>query len=341
MRSSEVPIHKLASDQKVKIKARCTLCPKGCRLDPGEIGDCRVRKNINGSIQCLTYGQPCSINIDPVEKKPLYHFLPGSPILSVATVGCNLHCQPCQNWQISQPSQLPTSGKVLPKEIVAKAIVWDCPAIAYTYTEPLVSYEYTYDCCKDAHEKGIKNVLVTAAFINPDPLRKLCQYIDAANVDLKSFSDDFYRNICDARLQPVLNALKVMKACGVMLEVTNLIIPTLNDSEEETRQLCGWVVENLGPETPIHFSRFFPQHKLKHLPPTSEETILRAREIAIEAGMQFVYTGNMPSKEGGNTWCPECGNLLIERQGYQVIQNRLKKGQCPNCSTQIHGIWEA
>lgn len=224
-------------------------------------------------------------------------------------------------------------------EISEAAIHRNYPAIAYTYTEPLVSYEYTLDCCRSAVEMGIKNVLITAAYINPDPLRKICRFVDAANVDLKSFSDDFYREVCDARLQPVLNALKIMKDCGVFIEITNLIIPTLNDSEEETKQLCDWIIFNLGKETPLHFTRFFPNNKLLHLSPTPPEILLRAREIAHESGLQFVYTGNTTDGVGESTRCPECEKLLIERHGYQVPKNRIKDGECPNCSLKIPGIW--
>ena len=325
----------------MKPKIRCTICPKGCELNPGEMGDCRVRENMGGKIRCTTYAKPCSINIDPVEKKPLYHFLPGSPILSVATAGCNLHCRQCQNWQISQAGQSSSNGPdIYPEDIADMAKKRACPAIAYTYTEPLVSYEYTFDCCKVASEAGIKNVLVTAAFINPEPLRYICRYVDAANVDLKSFSDDFYRDICDARLQPVLKALTVMKECNVMLEVTNLMIPTLNDSEGETRQLCDWIVENLGEKTPLHFSRFFPKNQLKHLPPTPIETILRARELAIETGLKHIYVGNISDGAGESTWCPSCCKLLIERQGYHVVRNKISSGSCSYCGTPINGIWE-
>jgi len=325
----------------MKPKIRCTICPKGCELGPDEIGDCRVRENIDGTIRCNTYAHPCAINIDPIEKKPLYHFIPGSPILSIATAGCNLHCKQCQNWQISQTGARSSNATdIYPDQIAEMAIKRNCPSIAYTYTEPLVSYEYTYDCCKAASALGIKNVLVTAAFINPEPLRKICRYVDAANVDLKSFSDDFYRDICDARLQPVLKALKVMNECDVMLEVTNLIIPTLNDSEGETRQLCDWIVENLGEATPLHFSRFFPQNQIKHLPPTPPETILRAREIALESGLKHIYVGNMSDGAGESTWCPSCSKLLIERHGYQIVQNNIAKGSCPHCGTLIRGIWE-
>lgn len=322
------------------MKTRCTICPKGCELAPGETGDCRVRRNIDGKIRCITYGRPCSTQIDPIEKKPLYHFLPGSDILSIGTAGCNLHCKQCQNASISQ-SNYTSTQQFQPLEIAEAAIKRNCPAIAYTYTEPLVSYEYTLDCCRSAFELGLKNVLVTAAFINPDPLRKICRFVDAANVDLKSFSDDFYRDICDARLKPVLNALKIMKECDVYLEITNLIIPTLNDSEEEMKMLSSWVVENLGQSTPLHFSRFFPQNQLQHLPPTPAETLLRARKIAINAGLHFVYTGNIQDREGESTWCPGCGTCLIERSGYQIRNNRISDGKCPDCGMKINGIWSA
>lgn len=321
------------------MKIRCTICPKGCELGPGETGDCQVRKNEDGRIICVTYGRPVSINIDPVEKKPLYHFLPGSPILSVGTSGCNLHCKQCQNWQISQTA-CTSSHVIQPLQIAEAAINRKCPAIAYTYAEPLVSYEYTLDCCKSAVESGIKNVLVTAAFINPQPLRDICRYIDAANVDLKSFSDKFYRDICGSRLKPVLNALEIMKTCGVSLEITNLIIPSLNDTEDEIRMLCDWLVKNIGDDTPLHFSRFFPQNELLHLPPTPSETIIRARAIAKEAGLQYVYVGNMTDGEGESTWCPGCGERLIDRHGYQIRKNRLSNGKCPECGFSIPGIWD-
>lgn len=322
------------------MKTRCTICPKGCELPPGEAGDCRVRRNIDGNIECITYGRPCSIQIDPIEKKPLYHFLPGTQILSIGTAGCNLHCKQCQNASISQ-SCYTANLQLQPYDAAKAALRKKCPAIAYTYTEPLVSYEYIRDCSRAGHELSVKNVLVTAAYINPEPLRNICRYVDAANVDLKSFSDDFYRKICDARLKPVLNALKIMKECGVFLEITNLIIPTLNDSENETKMLCGWIVENLGDSTPIHFSRFFPQYQLLHLPPTPEETIIRAREIAIESGLKFSYVGNLQDRAGESTWCPECGTCLIERMGYQIGRNRINGGKCPECGTAIDGVWSA
>ena len=320
------------------MKTKCTICPKGCELAPGQTGDCRVRSNIDGQIRCLTYGRPCAVQVDPIEKKPLYHVLAGSEILSIGTAGCNLHCKQCQNASISQSDFTP-QPTVNPEEVAWLAHEKQLASIAYTYTEPLVSYEFTRDCCIEASKQNIANVLVTAAYINPDPLRKICTWVTAANVDLKSFSDIFYRDICDARLKPVLNALKIMKECGVFLEITNLIIPTLNDSEDETKMLCEWIAENLGTFTPLHFSRFYPQNELKHLPPTPEKTIIRARTIAQETGLTYVYVGNMQDRAGESTWCPGCGTCLIERSGYRMRQNRVADGACPECGTAIHGIW--
>lgn len=334
-------IRYLVSRKVMKTTLKCPICPKRCELAPGEVGDCRVRTNTNGIIRCTTYAHPCALNMDPIEKKPLFHVLPGSPILSVATAGCNLHCKQCQNYSISQSGEVYSAKpKLMPNDLAAIAKEKGAPSIAYTYTEPLVSYEYIYDCCKVAAQAEIKNVLVTAGYINPDPLRALCRFVDAANVDLKSFSEDFYRNICGAQLQPVLKALKVMKACSVFLEITNLLIPTLNDSLEETKQLCDWIVENLGDETPLHFSRFFPQNQLKHLPQTPKKTLLCAREIALKAGLKFVYIGNMESSEEENTRCPTCQKLLIERKGYRIMNTFLEQGKCPDCATPISGIWK-
>jgi pyruvate formate lyase activating enzyme len=317
---------------------RCTICPKGCELRSGEIGDCRVRQHIDGKIIFTTFNKPSALNIDPIEKKPLYHVLPGSNTLSIGTAGCNLHCKQCQNWQLSQND--PVLNQSLNGEQIASiAIENNCPSVSYTYAEPLVSFEYTLECCKIISKAGLKNIAVTAAYINPDPLRELCTYIDAANVDLKSFSDDFYRTICDARLTPVLNALKIMKECGVYIELTYLIIPTLNDSPEEIKTMCGWVNKNLGNETPIHFSRFFPQHELQHLPPTPIESLLNAQSLANEIGLLYVYSGNMTDRGGESTFCPGCQTKLIDRRGYKIISNRILDGKCPDCNQSISGIW--
>ena len=312
-----------------------------CLIEPGQSGECRVRINIDGVLRTVVYGYPCSINIDPIEKKPLFHFLPGTGILSIATVGCNLHCLNCQNWEISQAN--PEESRAVlcpPQKLVDLAKQNRCPSIAYTYTDPIVYFEYTYDSSKLARDKGIRSVLVTAGYINPQPWKELLKYVDAANIDLKFISDDLYRRICSGTLKPVQNALVLAKASGVLVEVTNLVIPTLNDKPEQIRELARWIKANLGRETPLHFSGFYPQYKMKNLPSTSLQTLETAREIAINEGLDYVYIGNVRSKEGENTYCPGCKNLLIERKGYTILQNRLKDGFCPDCGKKIYGVWK-
>jgi pyruvate formate lyase activating enzyme len=323
------------------MKVQCELCPKNCIIDNGQSGNCHIRINIDGTLRSVTYGYPCSINIDPIEKKPLFHFLPSSTALSLATAGCNLHCLFCQNWEISQASAAGVSAyKAEPEKIIELAQEKKIPSIAYTYSDPVVFYEYTLDISKLARSINVKNVLVTAAYINEEPLKQLLEYTDAANIDLKGITDEFYRQICDATLKPVLNAMVLTKAAGVHLEITNLIIPTLNDKPEQIRQLVRWIRDNLGTDTPLHFSRFFPLYKLVHLAPTSEQTLTEARQIALEEGMEYVYIGNIASKDGQNTYCPKCKKLLIERSGYTILQNRLKGGACPDCSKKIYGVWQ-
>ena len=323
------------------MKVQCELCPKMCLIEPGQSGECRVRINVDGVLRTVVYGFPCSIHIDPMEKKPLFHFLPGSNILSIATVGCNLHCKNCQNWEISQanPEDVPAAF-CPPERLVALTKRNNCLSLAYTYTDPIIYYEYTYDSAKLAREAGIRNVLVTAGYINEQPWKRLLQYVDAVNIDLKFISDDLYQRICSGTLKPVQNALIAAKASGVLVEVTNLIIPTLNDKPEQIRQLVRWVKTNLGGETPLHFSRFFPHYKMRHLPPTSPKTLDMAREIAISEGLDYVYIGNVTSKEGQNTYCPDCKALLIERSGYTILKNHLKQGCCPNCGKEIYGVWK-
>ncbi len=320
---------------------QCELCPKNCLIEPGQSGECRIRVNLDGRLVAVTYGYPCSVHVDPVEKKPLFHFLPGTPILSLATVGCNLHCKNCQNWEISQENPENIQAHHLPPDQVAPlAQRYDCLSIAYTYTDPAVFYEYALDCAIEAKEAGLKNVLVTAGYMNPKPMKNLYQHVDAANIDLKALSDDFYRDICDGTLEPVLNTLVTAKSMGVLVEVTNLLIPTLNDSSEDIRKLCAWVVENMGRETPLHFSRFFPNYRMKNLPPTPPDTLDRAREIADAEGLHHVYVGNIHRPEASNTYCASCGKLLVERVQYQVVQNRIASGACPDCRTKVHGLWQ-
>ena len=320
-----------------------------CLIEPDQSGECRVRINIDGVLRTVVYGFPCSLNIDPIEKKPLFHFLPGTGILSIATVGCNLHCLNCQNWEISQANPEDSQAVFCPPErLVALCRESRCLSLAYTYTDPIIYYEYTFDTAKLARQANIRNVLVTAGYINEEPWRKLLKYVDAANIDLKGISDDFYVRICSGTLKPVQEALVLAKAGGILVEVTNLIIPTLNDKPEEIRELSRWVKANLGGETPLHFSGFTPKYKMQHLPPTSLETLETAREIAVSEGLDYVYIGNVRSKEGENTYCPgwdpakrePCKSLLIERKGYFILQNRLKEGRCPDCNKEIYGVWK-
>ena len=323
------------------MRVQCELCPKACIIAPGQSGECRVRVNIDGVLRSVVYGHPCSANIDPVEKKPLFHFLPGTGILSVATVGCNLHCKNCQNWQISQANPEESQAfSCAPEKLVSLAKQYQCPSIAYTYTEPIIYYEYTYDTARLARGAGIRNVLVTAGYVNEEPWRRLLDYVDAANIDLKSVSDAFYRDVCSATLKPIQNALMVAKSMGVMVEVTNLVIPTLNDKPEEIQDLARWVKANLGAETPLHFSGFTPMFQMRHLPPTPLKTLETARQMALAEGLQHVYIGNRQTQQGENTYCPNCGMLLIERVGYTVLRNRLENGSCSGCGAEIHGVWQ-
>jgi len=324
------------------LKVQCELCPKMCIIGPGQSGECRVRINIDGVLRTVVYGFPCSFNpYDPVEKKPLFHFLPGTKILSVATVGCNLHCLNCQNWGISQANPEDSTAAFLPPEKLVKlAKMNHYLSIAYTYSEPIIFYEYTYDTAKLARAEGIRNVLVTAGYINKEPWKQLLEVVDAANIDLKGITEDFYVRVCSGTLKPVQDALVLAKASGTLVEVTNLVIPTLNDNPEQIRKLARWVKENIGGETPLHFSGFYPQYKMRHLPRTSLKTLEMAREIAMSEGLYYVYIGNVRSKKGENTYCPNCKNLLIERIGYTILQNRLKDGCCPDCAREIYGVWK-
>ncbi|MFC1771523.1 AmmeMemoRadiSam system radical SAM enzyme [Candidatus Margulisiibacteriota bacterium] len=322
----------------------CGLCPKQCVIKPGQSGECRVRVNIDNKLTAVTYGFPCSLHIDPVEKKPLFHFLPGTGILSLATVGCNLHCKNCQNWEISQANPEDVAAyRVMPSEVVDLATRANTQSIAYTYTDPIIYYEYTMESSRLARDAGLKNVLVTAGYINKEPWRQLGIFTDAANIDLKSINNSFYRNICDASLKPVLDSLVLAKELGIWVEVTNLIIPTLNDSDQDLRNLIRWVKKNLGPETPLHFSRFHPQFRLTNLPQTSSETLARAYEMGYEEGLYYVYVGNLLNEKWQSTRCYKCKEIIIRRQGYRILEKRLqfRRGEavCPDCGSEIHGIF--
>jgi len=297
--------------------------------------------NLDGRLVASTYARPCAVHVDPMEKKPLFHFYPGQPVLSIATAGCNLHCAFCQNAEISQGNPEDVAAYELqPADLPALAAKQACRHVAYTYTEPLVYYEYTLDCCKAAHAAGLRNVLVTAGYINEAPLRALLPYVDAANVDIKSFSDAFYREVCSATLEPVLRTVLLMKEAGVHVEITNLVIPTLNDSDDVLGKLCGWMRDRVGVEVPLHFSRFFPLYRMTHLPPTPVETLLRAREIARQAGLKHVYVGNVEVPDGETTFCAGCGKRLLVRERYVIRENGVTAaGACPACGKKIYGVW--
>jgi len=328
----------------VKGWVKCQLCPHECVLAPGQRGDCLSRINYQGKLVTLVYGKPVSANpYDPVEKKPLYHFLTGTRCFSIATAGCNLHCKFCQNYEISQlnPEDAdPARVYDLPPEtLVRAALGYKCRSIAYTYSEPVTFFEYTRDSQALARERGIKNILVTAGYINEEPLRELCENADGANVDLKSFSDDFYRQVCGGSLQPVLRCLEVMVNSGVWVEVTNLVVPTLNDDLDLIKRMCGWMAEHLGVDVPLHFSRFHPQYKLTHFPPTPADFLALARDAARAEGLRYVYVGNVDVPDGGATFCPRCGDPVIVRRGYAILRNNLKSGKCGNCGEPIPGVW--
>ena len=319
---------------------RCHLCSHHCRIIEGKRGICGVRENIKGTLYSLVYGKLVASGVDPIEKKPLFHFLPGSSAYSIATVGCNFRCKNCQNWEISQSPkpQRPIMGKdVSPEEIVEAAKRMECESIAYTYTEPVIFMEYAYDTAKLAVEKGIKNVFVTNGYVTEEALREVAPCLHAANIDLKSFSDKFYRENCGARLEPVLEAIKLHRKLGIWIEITTLIIPKLNDSEENLKEIAEFI-RDLGVDIPWHVSRFYPSYQLIDLPPTPIETLRKAREIGMEVGLRYVYQGNVPG-EGENTYCYNCGELLIERYGYRIVRNRITDSNCPHCGAEIDGVW--
>jgi pyruvate formate lyase activating enzyme len=322
------------------LTVQCQLCPRRCVLADGQRSFCRAREPKADKLYSLVWALACAVHVDPIEKKPLFHFLPGTSIFSIATAGCNFRCKFCQNWQISQFPPEETSNYFLPpEEIIKKAIENNCPSIAYTYSEPSIFYEYMLDTAKLAKKYGIKNMYHSNGSLNEEPVQELSYYLDGANIDLKSFRQEFYTNVCAGYLHTVLNTLKVLKRNRVWLEITNLIIPTLNDNLEDIKKMAIWIKENLGDEVPIHFSRFWPQYKLKSLPPTPVTTLEKARQKALEVGLKFVYVGNVPGHPGENTYCPRCKKVLIRRVGYSILENNLIEGKCRFCQRSIPGVW--
>jgi pyruvate formate lyase activating enzyme len=319
---------------------QCNLCPRRCIIADGERGECGVRENRSGRLYSMVYGNPCAVHVDPIEKKPFYHFLPTIPAFSLATAGCNLHCLYCQNWSISQASPEQTQNLEMPPEAVLRyAREYKSPVIAYTYTEPAVFYEYMLATARLAREGGLLNVVISAGYINPEPLRELCTTVDAVKIDLKGYDEDFYREVCDGRLGPVLEAILTIYESGTHLEIVNLVVPTLNDRLEQLEALARWLARDLSPDVPLHFSRFHPQYKLTNLPPTPVERLERAREVALEAGVRFVYIGNVPGHDANNTYCPVCGRPIITRQGFAVGEYHLQDGVCAFCGEPIPGVW--
>lgn len=317
----------------------CRLCPHQCVLRENDRGFCRVRAVKDHKLVTLVYGNPCSLHVDPLEKKPLYHFLPGRSVLSLATAGCNLRCLNCQNWEISQarPEDIPSTAAT-PEQLVQAAVAKAIPAIAYTYSEPIIFYEYARDCSVAAREKGIRNILVTAAYIREEPLRALCKVTDAANVDLKSFSDRTYRRLNRGRLAPILRALEVMREEGVWLELTRLVVPGHSDEIDDVGRMCEWICKTLGPDVPLHISRFHPAYRLQALPPTPVPLLQHAYDAARSAGLHHVYIGNVPGRAGQNTTCPKCGKEVIARRGYEVQMTGMRNGRC-TCGAAIAGVW--
>jgi pyruvate formate lyase activating enzyme len=317
----------------------CRICPNECVLKEGELSKCNNRKVYKSSLYTMAFGNPCSVNIDPVEKKPFYHFLPGTRAFSIATAGCNLVCLNCQNWTISQTSPDKTKNyDLMPEKVVEECIRSNCASIAYTYSEPTTFYEYVFETATLARKAGIKNIIKSNGYINAEPLKKLCTVIDGANIDLKAFSESTYLKLTGGKLQPVLDSLKIYKETGVWLEITNLVVPGWSDKIDEIRKMCRWLSDNGFSKTPIHFSRFYPIHKLEQLPSTPVETLNAASNIAVEEGMKYVYTGNVPGSEISDTKCPVCKTTLIVRQGYRIVSNTFAGGKCNKCGSKIDGV---
>jgi pyruvate formate lyase activating enzyme len=332
----EAMLYEELSDNKV----RCNLCAHRCVIAAGKKGICQVRENRDGVLYTLVYGRAIAQRVDPVEKKPLLHFHPGTTAYSIATVGCNFRCRWCQNWDVSQVVRERhfIAGEVAsPEEIVSAAQEAGCHSIAYTYTEPTIFFEYAYDTARLAHQAGLANIYVTNGYMTEEMLETFQPYLDAANVDLKAFRDRTYRKYVGARLQPVLDAMKVIKRLGIWLEVTTLVIPGINDDDGELKDAADFVVTELGPDTPWHISSFFPAYKMTAVPPTPVETLRRAREIGLEAGLRYVYAGNVPGE--ANTVCHACRKTLIRRSSYWILENDVQPdGRCPNCGAPVAGV---
>jgi pyruvate formate lyase activating enzyme len=321
-------------------RVQCKLCPRECKVDDLERGYCGVRENQGGKYWSRVYGRLCSRNIDPIEKKPLFHFLPGTTAFSIATVGCNVNCKFCQNWQISQVGPGQVDEIYAPPGVIAEtAARYNTPTIAYTYSEPVIFSEYMYDSAVEGHKHGIRSVMITNGYIQEKPMQDLCGVLDAVKVDLKAFTEKFYQDQVSGELKPVLDTLVRLKSWGMWTEIVYLMIPTLNDQPDDLRAMCQWVVQELGPDVPVHFTRYHPEYLLMNLPITPLSSMETAYQIARDAGIHFVYLGNVPAHKAESTYCPNCGTRLIHRQGFTILQNRISGNSCPDCGATIPGIW--
>lgn len=319
---------------------QCQLCPRECVIGDGKRGFCRNRENQKGKLYTIVYGKPAVVDIGPIEKAPLYHFIPGHSRLCLTCASCNLRCKYCQNWHLSQRSLEELNfHSYSPSEIVRQAKDHQLSSISFTYTEPTVYYEYLYDISVIARQGGIKTSIVSNGYMNREPLLQLLKVLDAVKIDLKGFSEKFYEEVCSATLKPVLESLITVKKEKVWLEIVNLVVPTLNDDPKMIEEMCRWIVEHLGKDTPIHFTRFSPSYKMTHLPPTPIKTLEGARYIAREEGIRYVYVGNVVGHPTNSTYCPKCGKKLIERTHFIMLKNNLKNGRCPSCNENIPGIW--
>ncbi len=321
---------------------QCQLCPHRCKIEPGNSGFCRVRRNRRGTLYSMVYGRPCTVDVGPIEKAPLYHFVPGHRRLCLATVGCNLRCRYCHNWHISQrgPGEV-RELRMSASQIVDEAARQGVRSISFTYSEPTIFYEYVYDISRLAKDRGLKTSIVSNGYINPEPMRRLLPHLDAVKIDLKAFSDSFYRDISSASLDPVLRTLQLLREEGAFFEIVCLVVPTLNDDPVDIKMMCEWIAGNLGRDVPLHFTRFAPSYRLTNLPSTPVRTLEAAIGIALGSGLRYVYIGNVPGHMNNSTYCPRCDERLIHRTHFTVLENNIENGKCRYCGYAIRGIWEA
>ena len=320
-------------------RIECGLCPKHCKVEDRERGFCGVRENRDGEYFTLVWGQPCAIHLDPIEKKPLFHFLPGSSAFSIATAGCNLECKCCQNWDISQSKPEDVDFRFMPPDEVVRQAKDYGACVTFTYSEPIVFLEYCIDTAMAARKAGVRASMVTGGSGEAEPMQEVLKHLDAVKVDLKGFTEDYYQRMCKGKLEPVLKTLEVIRASGVWLELVHLCIPGQNDSEAEIRNMCRWVKGHLGADVPVHFTRFHPEYQMKNVAPTPNATLIRCREIAMAEGLHFVYTGNVPGLDGESTICPLCNKAVVVRRGFEMDELHIKNGRCEFCGNTIPGIW--